>query len=294
MKALSLITMSLLVVFSNAGFAKLRSNSLPSDTPSRQFSLGGTSGVGGGGNSVATKNGRQLLDLAEKDQLEYFVPKTRYGNSPTISKGMATLMTHSLSYGCPDLKDSVSGMTNERFLKAFMVAYGMDRLVESQTQIEWCQQFVQAFFRYDKNGFSEEIEMDIKNGFLPKVQPLRWAFVDTDLETINDSGIIRVENPNSKKQLAIQKDSLVVINKKEFEKLDRESQNAIFVHEAALYAVLKLNPSLVSSQGTAPIRTYVRNLIRYFDNWAYNRNGKDIFPPEPVREAFDNLRISAK
>lgn len=303
MTALNLFTASIIVVFSNPCFAKsvslgnsskVRSASLPSDTRGRQFSLGGTSGVGGGGNSVGTKNGRRLLDLAEEDQLQYFVPKTRYGNDPWVSAGMASLMTHTFSTGCSDLRESVRGMTNNRFLKVFMIAYGMDRLVNSKTQIEWCQPLVQAFFQYNKKGFSEEIRMDIQNGFLPQIQPLRWAFVDYDLETIEDSGIIRVENPKSKKQLAIQKDGLVVINKNEFEKIDGESQNALFVHEAALYAVIKLNPSLVKSFGTAPIRTYVRNLIRFFDNWAYNRNGKDIFPPEPVREAFDNLKISER
>jgi len=263
-------------------------NDFPNQFGNKNLVQGGADA--GGGSSVALNGKRKLLDLAETDELNYFEPKDNYGAGYFITSGMTTLLTHTFSISCPELHNEMQGMTNERFIKIFMTAYGLDRLQAHGVGMQWCQYMVGAKFAYKKAGWDADLIILAKKSNLPPIKPLRWAYVDYDLETINDSGLIRVENPQTKKQVAIQKDGLVVINRIEFEKMDGESKTALFVHEAALYATKLLNPALIDSQGTAPVRAYVRSLVHYFKNWDYQKPDEK-YPAEAVREAFAALGI---
>ncbi|MEI7974026.1 MAG: hypothetical protein WCH11_06640 [Bdellovibrio sp.] len=119
------------------------------------------------------------------------------------------------------------------------------------------------------------------------VTPFKWAFVDFDLDEIDDEGAVHIDNPETKKQLAVQSDGLVLINRSEFKRLDEVSKAGLFVHESVLRAVIVLNPRLIASQGTEPIRTFNRRLIKYF----LSRRSTQAYPGFTVREAFDLLEI---
>lgn len=184
-------------------------------------------------------------------------------------------------------------MGNVRFLKTLSIAYDLD----SRTRSENCSiVFIpyvsnhtgrnNCFKGIDKeNPISKRIwEENLRNGVFPELKPLRWAFTESFLEDVTDEGIIRVENPKTKRQVAVQIENLVVINKTEFHLMDAESKDALFVHEAVLYAIKKLNPELIKQKGTAPLRAYVNALVSFFKN-------PSEFPSSAVREAFEQLMI---
>lgn len=122
-----------------------------------------------------------------------------------------------------------------------------------------------------------------------KAQPLKWFFTTVDLEDIKDEGAIRMEDPTSKKQVAIQKDGVVVINETEFKKMDDRSKTALLFHERVIYAVVNLNPQLIKNQGTAPIRTFVRRIIREIDGF---KGRTEPVLPDWVLESFLALGIN--
>ena len=104
---------------------------------------------------------------------------------------------------------------------------------------------------------------------------LRWMFVDFPLENLNDEGFISLLDPTTKRQVAIQKDGVVIIQRQEYDELDNESQAALFLHESVLFAVLTLNSDIVQNNGTAPIRKIVRRMITY-QNLFYQPEDKNI------------------
>jgi hypothetical protein len=99
--------------------------------------------------------------------------------------------------------------------------------------------------------------------FLYDVKPLKWAFTSAPLEDVNDEGAIRIQNPQTKRQLAIQKDGLVIISQTEFDLLDNVSKAALKLHEDTICAIKAMNPSVIDLQGTAPIRYFVREFVSF-------------------------------
>lgn len=91
---------------------------------------------------------------------------------------------------------------------------------------------------------------------------LRWAFVDFPLEDIKDEGEIRYSDTESKRQLAIQKGNIVVINRSEFKQLDNVSQSMLKLHEGLICAAKVFNPYLHSQSGTEKIRRVVRSFVQ--------------------------------
>ena len=98
------------------------------------------------------------------------------------------------------------------------------------------------------------------------VPTLKWAFTDVELERLHDEGLISLENENTLKQVAVQKDGLVVVNRKEFNMLDSDSKKALFIHEAVLRSVLVLKPSDIQQNGTAHVRKYTRRVYRVLNS----------------------------
>jgi hypothetical protein len=121
-----------------------------------------------------------------------------------------------------------------------------------------------------------------------RAHALKWYFTTKDLKDIGDEGVLKIQDPSTKKQVAAQQNGIVVINEVEFKKLDGRNKAALLLHEMAIYAVVNLNPKLLQEKGTEPVRTFIRRVIRQIDGI----NGKT----EPVdgawvMEAFQALGI---
>ncbi|MNK51261.1 hypothetical protein D3C87_701590 [compost metagenome] len=283
MRKLIIITLILTASLAHGAEPKTSSRQLSykaSNMMSKTARATGSEGVGGGDSVKGPSGQRQLLDLAEVEDLEYFTPLRTYDNGKIVN-GIATFEYQRVRCG-------FDSMMSKKLLFVVMYAMGVQRY--EGALVKDCQGQSLGYYS-PSDSFDSNIKIRIKNGILPPITPLRWAYVNIDLEDVDDAGIIRITNPKTLKQLAIQKDGLVVINKAEFQKLDNESKDALFLHEAVLYAVKKLNPSLLERNGTAQVRSYVRNLVRYFSNWEYPRKTAESFPREPVEDAMEALQI---
>ncbi|MFZ3231743.1 MAG: hypothetical protein WA160_16160 [Pseudobdellovibrio sp.] len=245
---------------------------------------------GGGGDSAFDKNDgtRKLLDLIERDDLEYFFPEIvlkKVSSSYDASKIYELLFrlgraSSGIKYqGCsknPTIDQTkMSTYGSPKFLVTLSLSYDWSILNDSIDHDNWCLKT-----DYDRILASVFSSLEIK-----PVTTLRWAFTDETLEEINDEGVIKIQNPESKKQLAIQKDNFVLINKKEFMRLDDESKEALFLHESVLHAVLLLNPKHVKDHGTQFIRNYVRQLLKFYKN-------NDTVPGYIVSDAFNLLELN--
>lgn len=243
----------------------------------------GGADAGGGDTAIDSKGQRRLLDLIEKEDLDFFNPQVSYGGNFIIATGMASLFGNTC--------EATNKIVNCAFKIVMQIAYGAERLSNNQIGV------YDLYSRNPKllgifamtNNYDVYIKANMKFGSLPKATPLKWAFTESRLEDIQDEGIIRIDNPETKKQLAIQKDGLVVISRKEFNGLDPLSKNALFVHESALYAAKLLNPKIIQGQGTAPVRLFVRRLIKLFGN--FENNVEEIYSYEAVKAGFDALEI---
>jgi hypothetical protein len=213
-------------------------------------------GTGDTGGAVSVQDprtgGRTLADLVEKG-LEFI--RYDYGSNinprNTFSEGSKRKERESLiasglaRFGDP-LKSSILSLKNYQiFAQALLIVKGDADKVES--------------LKYVK-----QLQMSPIN-----INKLRWAFLYSDLEFVNDEGALLVPNPETKKQLAIQypDKALVVISAPEYYELDLQSQNALFLHEAVLYVLKKLKPEILSA-GTGP----ARQITKFLDNWARYRH----------------------
>lgn len=248
----------------------LKEKSLNLKDVETKFSAGGHDG--NGGVTATDENGkRRLLDLIEKDELIYFFPDS---------------IVQSLKYD----KYSFAGLIYQ--------------LLTLAGRYEAAQK-LPAVYNYKKDdfllgeptfAFNFISAIDARNNLMnhdPKLwatfniniaEPLQWAFVDSELEKINDEGVVRIENPNTRKQVAIQKDGLVVISRTEFNLLDENSKVALFLHEAVLRAVLLTNPQNIIDNGTENVRTYTRRLFNYMQS-------PSTTPGRSTRQAYEDFRI---
>jgi hypothetical protein len=228
----------------------------------------------GGGDSAAYQNGgRTLLDLLEKDNLNYFLPDTVL---PELKPGTYPFPANSVSY-----------------LMFMVIAYEGKHNYPSKN-IDDNNIADPTFFFHLLSTLDSRKEMlnysfDLNQFGIVLPGPLRWAFTDSDLENIQDEGILRIPNPETKRQLAIQKDGLVVINKKEFYLLDKDGKVGLFFHEAVLRTLLLLNPKHIEENGTENVRTYTRRLLKFLNGHEKDVNGT--YPAFSVREAYDLFNI---
>lgn len=93
------------------------------------------------------------------------------------------------------------------------------------------------------------------------LKPLMWTTTNLPLAELRDEGAIRLADQNSTKQLALQKEGVVVVYKPIFEKLDDESKSALYLHETLLKTVLEHFPENYQAYGTSEIRKLVQVLM---------------------------------
>lgn len=217
----------------------------------------------GGGDIVQDGSGKyQLLDLIEKDELDYFMPRTYYGN---LSQLFFTFLFFKQGI-CEDFvgikyeAKVAFPKQSSKFEAALLSTFNLN-MIEGLRVYDPCD--VGRSWQMKAYYLQEANKQNVQDKTIDKISPLKWAFTNTNLEDLADEGLIRVDNPETKKQLAIQKDGLVVVSKNEFDKLDSLSKESLFIHEAVLFSTKKVNPDLIKKSGTEPVRAYVRRLVKF-------------------------------
>jgi len=239
---------------------------------------------GGGGSSAhkANTNNRTLLDLAEKLKYEPFdyrfaeilkvYDKNIDQNIPVIEDLNRIQIYSRLQFSLDEMK-RLLGADNEFFIWAFHEA--MQNNSEKSSEF-----FDNSLYEIESQAYGILKEDAVKN--------VQYAFVNHELPTINDSGVISIENPETKKQLALQdRNGFVIIDKNEFNKLDLEGQLALKIHESILYLIMKYNPKLHEETGTQYIREFTANLFYY----QIYKDSKKALSLETVRESFKKLNF---
>ncbi len=93
--------------------------------------------------------------------------------------------------------------------------------------------------------------------------PLVWVRTDTPLTEIPDEGIIRLIEPATKQQVAVQKDGVVMVYGPIFDKLNAKNKAALVLHEEILHIVLASGSRQIRTHGTQKIRTLVNYLFSF-------------------------------
>lgn len=237
---------------------------------------------GGGGNSALLNNKKTLLDLAEKLKFEPFdysyakilrIYDKDVDQSVPVVEGLNRIEVFSrLQFPIEDMK-RLLGSENEFFVWAFHEAMRANS---------------QKFSEYYDNSLYE-IQSSAYNLLgNDKIKNVQYVFSDHELPVLNDSGVISISNPDTKKQLALQdRNGLVVIDKNEFDMLDLEGQLALKIHETILYLVLKYNPKLHEQNGTKYIREFTSNLFYY---QIYKDTVKAL-SADIVKESYEKLQL---
>lgn len=101
-----------------------------------------------------------------------------------------------------------------------------------------------------------------KVGWNPvRTREITWALTDLPLEDIHDEGSIRIQDPENIQQLAIQKNGVVLIYSKLYDKLSEKGKAALITHEILIATAINLGYDLSSAKGTGPIRQLVSMLF---------------------------------
>lgn len=236
---------------------------------------------GGGGDTVvdSTTGAGQLLDLAEAAGKEPF----DYDYATLIIKELGE---DPQSYSKPrsEIQNLTSIANQAPVMQNDADFYGW-ALTEAMYSNTGKSQYYDPYLKdIHVSAFNLKDRQIISN--------LQYGFTDRPLEEINDEGALAINNPVTKKQLAVQDGyGNVLINRAEFNKLDLNSKLALKLHESVLYLVLRFNPSLIKESGTAPVRKFVRD---YF-NYAYvsEIKGEPQISLEEVRASFKALKLPA-
>lgn len=178
--------------------------------------------AGGGGDAVKTAGGGwKLLDLGEDNASNvYFDP----AEEPAVNRAVSfpALVT--------DCQAPVSSK-----------AYG------------WISTGV-AMYQLILGGLSNR-DLDYRGMTSDfELKRLVWVGVRKDLEEIPDEGYIRLVDPVTKKQVAIQKNGVVTVNLNIYDNFDAQSRAALLIHENLLRLLVLKNPSFYVRNGTSQLR----------------------------------------
>ncbi len=123
-----------------------------------------------------------------------------------------------------------------------------------------------------------------------KIKNLQYAFTDKELDAVGDQGLMRVSNPETKRQVAVQDNKgFVLLNRREFNNLNIDSKLALKIHESVLYLVMKFNPNLILKKGTAPIREFVKNVFNY--SYTSKVKSQKVVSAAEVKKSFAALGL---
>lgn len=239
---------------------------------------------GGGGNSVTNpKTGEAiLLDLAENIDKEPFefnirdkVLKLDQEQTEELKQAAFQKWAHYQNIHTYDYMKKLIGDDEEFFI------WALDTSLRTNQEIT-SGYLSQSVYDIHINAYELKDKQIVTN--------VRYALTDNTLNDVGDTGLMKISNPETKKQLAVQDgNGFVLINKDEFNKLDANSKIALKIHESILYLMLKFNPQLIKEKGTAPIRKFVQDLFNYAFV-AENTNDR-IISLEEVRASYMALQF---
>lgn len=230
--------------------------------------------AGGGSSVIDPKTGkRRLLDLAEEETWTYvdYIPvSANYLKNlwPALAKDLELKFFNSLSYFW------TNGQLNwkENLLMGFAGAALVD--VNSRSGADGLHFYKDLLVEIGRSDIKSVLEKRIDE----TGRVVRWVFVDFPLSELNDEGYIRLVDPSTKRQVAVQKDGVVIIHRAEYDLLDDESKGALFLHEGVLSSLLVLKPEIIAGNGTAPVRKIVRRVLAYelmFSKFEHDRSSVD-------------------
>lgn len=249
---------------------------------------------GGGGDSVIdpTTGKKKLLDLAEVDEWPQidFIPLSKqylkqYSESLFIDLEHAYFLSLNYYWTSDILYPQIQ-------IFAGIAAAGLTAGLSDSDMPGPYRGLKERLISTGLNQVQKSLDQRIKKDG----RVMRWVFVDFPLEEIDDEGVIRLIDASTKKQLAAQKDGVVAIQKQEFDQLDKESQAALFLHEAFLFSALNLNPDVIKVDGTSSLRLFVKRFFNYeklFVSFYNDRSSTDeatlIHSHRSVEDAYKKL-----
>jgi hypothetical protein len=241
----------------------------------------------GGGDIVTTPAGNYVLDLVERDEVEFFSPnwtnlfydssrechkpeyptEHQFAFNPSYDLHMVLTTSSTQIYRQVYLdtagtyrQDSLICRTNDG-RDADILA--QKRMFRSALKVcaygaEYPRTEVTA---YGSEFGPSQFDTETLRAWQRDKKGLRWAKTSTPLENVPDEGNIRLLNA-ARQQLAIQVDDLVVINAPLFESLDNENKGILYIHEVVLCAAKMLKARSLETQGTEAVRALVRGMLR--------------------------------
>jgi len=111
---------------------------------------------------------------------------------------------------------------------------------------------------------------------------MAWILTSKSLENIQDEGIIATPIEGELKQVAVQKDGVVLIQKNLFEAMDEHNQKALFLHEVLIRTALLIGYDLETNLGTSPLRKIIAFIMQ-----------SGSFPEEYLRNILNQLPIKS-
>lgn len=231
---------------------------------------------GGGGDSVIDKmtGKKKLLDLAEMDEWpqKTFIPVSRE-YLKKYSENLYTDLGPGLYFISLDYYWSDKVLLPQIQIFGGIAGAGLTATLSTRHLVEY-QELKRRLIETKNDDILKILEQRIdKDGRL-----MSWIFVDFPLDKIDDEGVIRLVDISTKKQLAAQKNGIVAIQKQEFDKLDKDSKAALFLHEAFLFSTLIIKPSVITDEGTSNLRRFVKRFFDYenlFSNFVKDRTSVD-------------------
>ena len=164
----------------------------------------------------------------------------------------------------------------------------LDQFPETQAILKWItshHESVMPFYIKDEIGCLTGLKDSSYCSELSlKTRPLTFKFTNQFLPTIDDTGVVSLNNEYTREQAAIQRDGVVIIQKKLFLKMDDLSKASLLIHESLIRLVLFDNPSLLQKSGTQPIR----KVVRMYTDWAILHRS---IPQSELVKAFEDLGI---
>lgn len=116
--------------------------------------------------------------------------------------------------------------------------------------------------------------------FLASPHSMTWILTSKSLENIQDEGIIVTPIEGELRQVAVQKDGVVLIQKNLFEAMDEHNQKALFLHEILIRTALLIGYDLETNLGTSPLRKVIAFIMQ-----------SGSFPEEYLRNILNQLPI---
>ncbi|RYZ86846.1 MAG: hypothetical protein EOP06_13745 [Proteobacteria bacterium] len=224
---------------------------------------------GGGGDAVASGVEWTLLDLMEPMSANYFSPLSIYQSADEHKFIGPSLDMIGMRCGFQaDLKGQQKEVAKQYGLK-FSGVFGSPsgRVLKASLQFIIDASIADNGDYGGVTKFNDDVAKAKARFAREFGERLIWIGTNKPLENVEDEGVVRLTDPVTKQQLAIQKDGVVLVYLPIFNRLDGRNRAALVLHEALLRYVLVKSPALHAKFGTAKIRELVRSINAGLDQF---------------------------